>query len=169
MKTSTSVVAVLVVVVLAGGLWWYMSSTNPAPTPAATDISGSPSSNSDTAQNNGTQVAADVGVSNLPTSAIVTYGPDGFSPKVVTIAKGGTVSFVTQSAGGVWVAADEHPTHTKYDGTTRSAHCAAGYAGEKPFDQCVAGANYSFVFNKVGSFDYHNHSAAQFVGTVIVK
>lgn len=102
-----------------------------------------------------------------PMSATVTYSSSGFSPASVTIAKGGTVTFVSQS-GGMWVAADFHPTHGQYDGSDRATHCVAGFS-PKPFDQCATGGSYSFTFTKTGSFGYHNHAAAQMGGTVIVK
>ncbi len=102
-------------------------------------------------------------------SATVTYSASGFSPATITIAKGGTVTFVDQAGTPMWVASDEHPSHTEFDGTSRTTHCATGYTGTKPFDQCGAGQSYSFMFSKVGTFDYHNHSAAQYTGKVVVQ
>ncbi|HEX2613926.1 MAG TPA: plastocyanin/azurin family copper-binding protein, partial [Nitrososphaera sp.] len=97
----------------------------------------------------------------------VTYNSStGFSPKNVTINKGDTVKFVAES-GSMWVGSDEHPNHTEYDGTSRQQHCATG--SSTSFDQCATGSTYSFTFNKVGTFDYHNHMAASFGGVVIVK
>ena len=69
----------------------------------------------------------------------------------------------------MWVASDEHPSHTGYDGTSRTEHCAANYTGPAAFDQCGSGSQYSFTFNKTGAFDFHNHAAAQFTGTIIVQ
>jgi plastocyanin len=99
-------------------------------------------------------------------SATVTYNGDSFSPKTVTIAKGGKVTF-TSTGGNMWVAADEHPTHTEYAGTSRQQHCpdTAGTA----FDQCGPGTSYSFTFSKAGTWDYHDHLNSNLEGTVIVK
>ncbi len=102
-------------------------------------------------------------------SATVTYTSAGFSPKSVTIAKGGTVTFVNQAGSAMWVASDPHPVHTSYDGTSRSQHCAAGYTGPKPFDQCSGTGNFTFTFDKAGSFGYHNHSNDNDAGTIIVQ
>ncbi len=102
-------------------------------------------------------------------TATVTYSGHGFSPSTVTIAKGGTVTFVNQSSNKMWVASDPHPTHQGYDGTTRSQHCAQGYTGAKPFDQCSTGNSFTFTFTKTGSWGYHNHDLHQDTGTVVVQ
>jgi plastocyanin len=101
--------------------------------------------------------------------ATVTYTATvGFQPQNVTIKKGGTVSFVNQSGQLMWVASAPHPDHDGYDGTTRSEHCAPGYAGPAPFDQCADGDTFSFTFNKDGSFNYHNHRLDGDYGTITV-
>lgn len=101
--------------------------------------------------------------------AEVHYTTAGFTPKSVTIKAGEKVTFVNDTSGPMWVAADEHPTHTEYDGSDRATHCSGTYSGATPFDQCQPGSSYSFVFTKAGSFEYHNHSAAQFSGMVVVQ
>lgn len=99
----------------------------------------------------------------------VTYSASGFSPKAVTVKKGEAVMWTNISPEGMWVAVDEHPAHAGYDGTDLKAHCATGAAAS--FDQCVAsaaGSQWSFTFNKVGTWNYHNHANDKFVGTVTV-
>jgi len=103
-----------------------------------------------------------------PMMASVGYDGSAFIPSTVTVAKGGTVTFTDTADGTMWVAADEHPTHMDYDGTSRADHCAEGYTGAKPFDQCTRGASYSFTFDKAGTFEYHDHANAAAVGTVTV-
>jgi plastocyanin len=95
------------------------------------------------------------------------YNAQGFSPATVTIAKGGTVTWVNQSGAGMWVASDQHPSHTGYAGTSRQQHCpdTSGTA----FDQCAPGDKYSFTFSKTGTWGFHNHVNATANGTVIVK
>ncbi len=97
----------------------------------------------------------------------VRYTASGFSPKTVNIKVGDTVNFVSE-VGEMWVGSDVHPSHTGYDSTSRSTHCAGDYTGEKPFDQCARGENYSFTFTKTGSWGYHDHIKAANEGTVIV-
>lgn len=101
--------------------------------------------------------------------ASVIYSADGFSPKNVTVKKGVAVMWTNVSAGGLQVAADNHPAHAGYDGTARTTHCVEG--APTSFDQCVtgaAGSQWSFTFNKVGVWSYHNHVNAIFGGTVTV-
>ena len=100
----------------------------------------------------------------------VTYGPGGFNPSTVTIAKGGTVNWVAApGADELWVASNPHPTHQGYDGTTKDQHCAAAYAGPTPFDECKTGTAYSFTFNTAGTWGYHNHGNHSDTGVVIVQ
>ncbi len=167
---------VAAVIVIGGGYWYWQSQQMPAMsddgTPAAADVvddananttqSGTPS---DTTANAGVTVGATTGAAM---SATVNYNGDAFSPSTVTIAKGGTVTFVS-TAKDMWVASNPHPQHTAYDGTTRSAHCAAGYSGPTPFDQCAVGGSYSFTFDKTGSWGFHNHMNPGLGGTVIVQ
>ncbi|MEK7574839.1 MAG: plastocyanin/azurin family copper-binding protein [Patescibacteria group bacterium] len=96
----------------------------------------------------------------------VTYTDTGFSPKEISIKLGDTVKFINKSSEGMWVGSAMHPTHIVYSGTSLSDHCpdAVGTA----FDQCGSTAEYSFTFNKVGSWGYHNHVSAKMFGKVIV-
>lgn len=152
---STGWVAVAVVVVLiAGGAWWYTQQ------PAATNTNEQGIPN-ETGGNVPDTTATE------PKTVTVNYTNSGFSPSTITINKGDTVTFTNSSSGNMWVASDEHPTHTAYAGTALSQHCPAdsGVA----FDQCVAGATYSFKFDKAGSWTYHNHAASQLGGTVVVQ
>ena len=101
--------------------------------------------------------------------ASVTYSLAGFSPANITVKKGEAVMWTNISADGMWVAVNEHPAHMGYDGTSRKDHCATGATAS--FDQCVAsaaGSQWSFTFNKVGTWNYHNHVGESFGGTVTV-
>ncbi|MSR78540.1 MAG: hypothetical protein EXS59_00105 [Candidatus Taylorbacteria bacterium] len=102
-----------------------------------------------------------------PKTVMIAYSDKGFSPSMVTIKSGDTVTFVNQSGEAMWIGADEHPTHTQYSGTKLREHCpdTAGVA----FDQCSRGKEYSFTFNKIGSWGYHNHSNASMTGVVVVE
>lgn len=98
--------------------------------------------------------------------ALVRYTEEGFVPATITVPLGTTVMFVNESSREMWVGVDEHPTHTGYDGTSRSEHCGEGES--TAFDQCRRGDSYSFTFTKAGTFDYHDHVNAMFRGTVVV-
>lgn len=182
MKTSTILVVIIAIFIVAGGAWWYMQTNTPTPTTNTdtnVDITtNTPSTTTTSTTTNATSsqsgtssgVSAGVGaaVGTTPKTVTVTYSSSGgFSPKSITINKGDTVTFVSQS-GQMWVGADEHPSHTGYDGTSRQEHCTGG-PSTTSFDQCSVGSSYSFTFNKTGTFDYHNHVGSAQVGTVIVK
>ena len=87
---------------------------------------------------------------------IVNYGDGGFSPKAITIKKGDTVTFRNQSAGDMWVASAPHPTHTDYPAFDEKASVSNG-------------GSWSFTFDKVGTWKYHNHKNASHFGTVVVQ
>jgi len=169
--SKTGWLGLAVVVIAAAGLWWWLSpQTAPAP-------QGAPSATAQDAGNSQGAVAdASAGVSGglsattggASTQATVSYDGSSFSPASITIAKGGTVTF-TDTAGSMWVASNQHPSHTLYDGTSRAQHCSAGYSGSAPFDQCGPGSTFSFTFNKAGTWDYHDHLNAGAQGTVVVQ
>jgi plastocyanin len=85
----------------------------------------------------------------------VVYTNEGYFPKQITVKKGESVKFINMSDRMVWTASDEHPAHTIYP----------------EFDQkTVAGRGneYSFKFEKIGTWCYHNHANASHVGKIIV-
>jgi plastocyanin len=88
-------------------------------------------------------------------SATVTYTSSGFSPSPVTIKKGGTVTFVNNSSSSFWPASGPHPSHT-------------GYVGFDPKKAIAAGQSWSFTFDKVGTWPYHDHLNPTKFGQVVV-
>jgi plastocyanin len=160
------------IVVIAAGYWFYISSQGSA-APAVSDdgtsvaadkVDDAGGGDAAAQQQGGTGVSATV---TAGTSATVTYDGKSFSPSTVTIKKGGTVTF-TSTVSSMWVASAPHPAHTGYDGTSRQQHCAAGYSGPAPFDQCKSGTSYSFTFGKVGTWPYHDHANSSAFGKVVV-
>lgn len=184
MRSSTIIWTVIIALVVLGGAFYFWSSNNVSTT--NTTVTTTPSGQTTTANNpGGTDYTPGNTNTDAPgsldgsasvsgsatadlTSVTVTYNGSSFSPSSVTIQKGGTVNFVSAS-GNMWVASDVHPSHTDYDGTSRSVHCAAGYSGPAPFDQCAPGSSYAFTFTKSGTYTYHNHMNAGATGTVIVQ
>lgn len=80
---------------------------------------------------------------------------DGFSPRELTIGKGDTVTFTTKRSTSFWPASDIHPTHTIYP----------EFDPRKPIGPQE---RWSFQFEKVGQWRYHDHLAPYFTGTIIV-
>lgn len=104
-------------------------------------------------------------------AALVTYTDGGFSPASTEVKVGDTVRFVNNSSRGLWVGADDHPTHTEYDGTATKEHCVDGSAVGGSFDMCRQGAPgefWEFTFTKAGTFHFHNHAQAAHGGAIVV-
>lgn len=108
---------------------------------------------------------------NTPTQeVIVRYTSEGFTPQKIEVPVGTTVTFVNESSNKMWVATNVHPSHTVYPDSDINK-CGTEEASTI-FDQCEStenGGSYSFTFNKVGEWDYHNHSRSKDGGTVVVK
>lgn len=87
----------------------------------------------------------------------VTYTAEDFSPKTVTIKKGDTLVFQNKTGKRASVASDPHPTHTIYP----------------EFDQYKTDQRgkdeFRFVFEKAGTWGYHDHLNSNMTGTVIVE
>ena len=149
-------VIVLIIILAVGG--WYVFSR---PAADIADSDGAGATTTDSGAAGGT----------LPAPVVVTYTDQGFSPAEVTVARGQSVTWVNESSGEMWVASAMHPDHVVYDGTNRETHCAEGYAGETPFDECAGedpGARYTFTFDKEGTWKYHDHINASRFGSVVV-
>lgn len=173
MKT---IIGIIVLVVLVGvGIAFFSNQTPPSSEPVTDntetaevvapvqDDIGQPSSD-------GNQTV-DEPVSPPPASpqvVEVVYTAQGFSPASITVHQGDTVRFVNESGSGMWVASAAHPTHTAYAGTSLSAHCGSGSANDA-FDQCTTGDAYSFTFDKVGTWKYHNHVSPSRTGAIVVE
>jgi plastocyanin len=89
-------------------------------------------------------------------TAIVNVTSGGFKPDTITVKKGTLVTFTNKDSKQHRVASDPHPTHTKL----------------ASFDSpnLKKGEKYFFLFDKAGTFTYHDHlNPLKFNGTVIVK
>ena len=94
---------------------------------------------------------------SLQEAAYVRIGPEGFSPKSIEIKKGETVTWLNEdSAAAHWPASAPHPTHTDYPEFDSKA-------GIKP------GESWSFKFDRVGIWKYHDHVNPTLFGSVTVK
>jgi len=96
---------------------------------------------------------------NMPgmkTMAKVRYTDKGFVPNKVEVPAGSMVEFINASSKDMWVASVPHPQHTKLP----------------TFDQFRAykkGAIYRYVFQKKGSWEYHDHISPSLGGVVIAN
>ncbi|RJR12813.1 hypothetical protein C4585_03135 [Candidatus Parcubacteria bacterium] len=176
------VIGLLVVLIAGAAYMWWQGNSMPQETVQETtdpfDANETPNQISQGAvmedgvipapqSNTGSQTAQETkpAQSSAPSTASVTYNGTSYSPQTVTIKKGGTVSW-SSTVPDMWVASAQHPTHTTYSGTSLQEHCADG--ATKSFDQCGRGTSYSFKFDKVGTWNYHDHVNASARGTIIV-
>lgn len=155
MNTHTLIAAVVIALMVIGG-YFLLSNRATAPETPTETVETTP-----------TEERAAENTS----STIVTYTDGGFSPDTLSVSMGDTVRFVNNSSRGMWVGADDHPTHTSYDGTATGEHCENGAAVGGSFDTCrqaAPGESWEFTFTKAGTFEYHNHAQASHGGTVTV-
>lgn len=85
----------------------------------------------------------------------VVLGASGFSPATVTIKAGTKVVWTNKSGGMETVNSDPHPQHTDYPPLN--------------LGRFAAGESLSLVFEKAGTYKYHNHLDASQRGTVVVE
>jgi|TARA_Y100000310_G_scaffold345866_1_gene471937 plastocyanin len=159
MNTNILVIIAVVVLLAVGGFLLFSGDGVDTGTvdEETTDESAENTSGDTAGDEEVSDTTADEG--NAPTepqTVTVTYTSDGFSPKTVTINAGDTVRFVNESSGGMWMASNNHPTHT----------ILPSFDHKKSVGN---GETYEFTFTETGSWGYHNHVNAGKGGTVIVE
>ncbi len=80
---------------------------------------------------------------------------DGFEPNEITIHQGDIVVFSSSAGKDFWPASDLHPTHDIYP----------EFDPKQPIQESQS---WQFVFNKVGSWKYHDHLFSSHRGSVNV-
>ncbi len=178
MSTKTIVGIVVIVLTVTGALIFLQP--KPAIAPVTQQTTASTSAEASAAVS-GTVPAATGSTASVPTATpggamvaplTVTYTDKGFSPANLNVAVGQEVRFVNNSSHGMWVAVGDHPTHTTYDGTSKSEHCVNNAPTNGVFDECAvasSGQTWAFTFQKAGTFTFHNHVNASDTGTVTIK
>lgn len=87
--------------------------------------------------------------------AVMIMSAEGFSPEKITVTVGATVRFINKDALGHWPASDLHPTHGLYPEFD-------------PHSVIKPGDEWSFKFEKPGSWPIHDHVAPYITGKIIV-
>lgn len=125
--------------------------------PVPTDNTAQPETqapvNNDT--NTGAEVDVDVVVPPTPAVVKISMTAKGFEPSKVSVKKGTTVTFVNNDSISHWPASAPHPTHTIYPQLDSKTGIAAG-------------ASWSFTFDKVGEWKFHDHLTPTMFGSVTV-
>lgn len=94
----------------------------------------------------------------------------GFSPRIVKIKVGETVTFLNADSQLHWPASVPHTHHNTYPGSNL-AKCGTPEENNI-FDACQGiepGKAYTFKFDKGGEWGYHDHLAPGLVGSVVVE
>jgi plastocyanin len=141
MKSSMIVGAIVVVIVLLGG-WLLLRSGNSGQqvlTPTVLPTQ-----------------TIEATPSPATSSVTVSITDAGFVPANITVKPGTTVTFVNNGQQAHWVASNPHPTHTDLPGFD-AKHAMA------------PGESYVFVFEKIGTWGYHDHLNPSTMGAVVVQ
>lgn len=85
----------------------------------------------------------------------VTVNANGFAPQTLSIKAGTKVTWTNKSGETATVNSAPHPTHTLFP-----------FLNLASFDD---GASVEVVFDKAGTYTYHNHLNPSQTGTVIVE
>ena len=113
-------------------------------------------------------VVGDSGTLNAENIIQMTY--KGYDPVDLEISVGDSVTFFIVDVDKHWPASDVHPTHSVYPDSDINK-CGSNEADEI-FDACrglVQGESYSFTFNEVGTWEYHDHLKPSMKGSINVK
>lgn len=89
------------------------------------------------------------------TTLTITADSSGFSPAILTVKTGTRVNWTNKSGSDISVNSAEHPTHRLF----RELNI-----GHIPND-----SNGSVVFDKPGTYTYHDHYNPSHTGTVVVE
>lgn len=107
---------------------------------------------------------------NSTSNNTVVYSDTGYVPNTLTIKQGETVTWENKSKYSMWTASAMHPSHRAYPGTDITA---CGTQTLLPmFDACQKiepGQSWSFKFDNIGNWKYHNHSNSSHFGTIVVE
>lgn len=86
----------------------------------------------------------------------VTISASGFNPSDITVKKGQKVIFVNKDKKMHWPASNPHPTHYIYPEFD-------------PKQPIPPGGSWEFVFQKVGTWLYHDHLNPETNGSITVS
>ena len=159
---------VIVVLVIAAGVYALTRGSEEANniTPEAANTENQAAAPEAPAEN---PVAPEASAPASAEAVTISFTDAGYAPQAVTIKKGALVTFQNQSSLETWPASAMHPTHTVYPGSDIQK-CGTGEA-TGIFDACRGlknGETWSFQFNQVGKWNYHDHLTPTKFGSITV-
>jgi len=162
MNKTLTIVIVVAVVIVGGYLAWgylYPAGMSYAPQPAEQGAYAP-------------LPAPKPEASTMPSATPQTFNIDckdgAFVPNQVSIKKGDTVTWTNVNCNPTWPASGVHPTHNVYPQHTGA--CAK--IGGSDFDAChglKVGESWSFKFDYVGDWQFHDHLNPKDTGAVNVS
>lgn len=97
----------------------------------------------------------DINAQQVVETKTIIMKPDSFEPKNITIQKNTRIIFKNEDSQDRWPASALHPTH-------------GVYPEFDPQEPVAAGSEWSFVFDKVGGWKYHDHLIPSLTGEITV-
>lgn len=85
----------------------------------------------------------------------IVLGKTGYAPDTIRVTKGTRVIFSTTESAAYWPASNAHPDHTIYPQFD-------------PKEPVAASSTWSFVFDRVGTWAFHDHLQSYLTGTIYV-
>ncbi len=140
MNNKNILIGIVVVIIVLGGALFFLKGNG------TSNVVNTQSQNSSANQTSTTP---------LPLRNDIKVTSTGFEPATLTVKKGTNVIWTNNSGTTVTVNSDLHPTHLLWPFLNLGA-----------FDD---GSTVSVVFDKTGTYTYHNHLNASQKGTIIVE
>ena len=101
---------------------------------------------------------------------IIEITSNGFVPRTIEIMASESVIWINRDTKRHWPASNVHPTHEGYPGS--SIRKCESVDQNKIFDACRGiseSETYEFVFDRRGTWEYHDHMSPSKKGVVVVK
>lgn len=135
---------ILALLVVIGGAYLLISTGKHAATPSnTTQSSTTPSATSPSSPSGA-----------MEQTAAVSLTTNGFDPATITVKAGTKVTWTNNSGDSATVNSDPHPIHTDYPPLNLGSFSS--------------GSSLSLVFDKPGTYGYHNHFNPSEKGTIVV-
>ncbi|OGH21657.1 MAG: hypothetical protein A2629_01995 [Candidatus Levybacteria bacterium RIFCSPHIGHO2_01_FULL_41_15] len=144
---NKTLIGIIVVLVIIGGALLFTGNKSTQPTETTTQ-QGTPAQNT---TNQGTTG----GIVPKETITNVAVTSSGFEPKTVTVKIGTRVIWLNNSGADATVNSAVHPTHQIYPPLN--------------LGQFPDGSSVQLVFDKAGTYKYHDHLHPERTGTVVVQ
>ena len=174
-KGGSVAIIIIILIILIGGIIWLVTRNDSGPQAEDTtplilppDDEPEPAGPNPTTPDDIPDQPDSDAVPLVPTTYTIEIISNSYSPSTLEINSGDTVTFVNIDSSSNWPASGAHPTHTIYPESTGKCPVIGG----SDFDACRGlsqGESYSFTFNVVGNWKYHNHRSPGTTGTIIVS